>query len=378
MRRFLVLSAFALGAAPALAAQGTLSTQGFGYPPGQVGARARAMGTGLAELDPLSPLNPAAIGLLGRPGVYVEYAPEKRRVFANGGRDDATISRFPIVSATIGIGERWLIGLSSSTLLDRTWETSSRLIIGTPPDTASATTTFRAAGAMNDVRLAAAYRVHRTLRVGLGVHAITGESRTQRELVVPDSTQFIPALERNRFGYSGHALSAGVDWRPSASLGVGVSARTGGSVRAYAGDSLAARGEHPTRYGASVEFSGIRGISLAARAGFTEWSRLAALTQTATPTHDAWEYGIGLEGRGPSVFGTALPLRGGLSRRTLPFGLPGGAEVTETGIGFGTGTPLAGGRAFLDLTIERLLREADGGDARERAWVAGFGLLVRL
>lgn len=378
MRRLLALSVAALAAAPALAAQGTLSTQGFGYPPGQVGARARAMGTGLAELDPLSPLNPAALGILGRPGVYVEYAPEKRRVLANDARDDATISRFPIVSAAIGIGERWLIGLSSSTLLDRSWETSSRLTLGTPPDTASATTTFRAAGAMNDVRLAVAYRAHGTLRLGVGVHAITGESRTERQLVVPDSTQFIPALERNRFGYSGHAVSAGLDWRPSQALGIGVSARTGGSVRAYSGDSLRARGEHPTRYGASVEFGGIRGITVAGRVGFTEWSQLAGFTQTSTPTHDAVDYGIGLEGRGPSLFGTALPLRAGLSRRTLPFGLPGGAEVTETGVGFGTGSPLAGGRAFLDLTFERLIRDAEGGGARERAWVVGLGLLVRL
>jgi hypothetical protein len=368
--------AFAASVAP-LAAQGTVSTQGFGYPTGQLGARARAMGGGPGELDPISALNPATIVALVRAGVYFEYAPEWRQVTTSSGTEGSAVSRFPIAAANIAIGTRWMIGLSTSTLLDRSWETVNQIAIGQPPDTATAIATFRASGAMNDVRISGAYRLHQTLNIGLGIHALTGESRTERQLVVPDSAQFIPALERRRFGYSGSGVSVGATWRPRADLGIGASARTGGTVSASSGDTTLSTADFPTRFGGSVEFTGIRGIALAGRLGWTGWSNLESLSLTDVPVTDAWEYGIGLEGRGPSVFGIDPPLRVGFRRRTLPFGLPDGSEVSENGISGGFGIPVAGGRGALDLTIERLVRDAPG-EASERAWVVGIGMLLRL
>ena len=47
------------------AAQGTLSTQGLGYPPGQLSTPASSMGGAIGEIDPFSPINPAS---LGQPG----------------------------------------------------------------------------------------------------------------------------------------------------------------------------------------------------------------------------------------------------------------------------------------------------------------------
>lgn len=377
MRRFAAVMFGLLILAPALHAQGTLSTQGFGYPTGQLAARARAMGGGLAELDPLSPLNPAAIGMLGRPGVYFEYAPEWRRVSSPGGSDNSAVSRFPVVSANIAIGQRWMLGFGSSTLLDRSWETSNDLIIGRPPDTSTATASFRVSGAMNDVRLAVAYRLHPTLLIGIGGHALTGASRTQRQLIVPDSTQFTPALERRRFGYSGTGLSVGAGWRPIPTLGVGASLRTGGSVTASSGDTTLSTADYPSRAGVSVEFTAVRGMTLAARAGWVGWSNLESLSLTNVPVRDTWEMGLGLEGRGARVFGSDLPLRIGYSRRGLPFSLPDGSEVSENGLSAGLGVPLAGGRGMFDLTVQRLIRDASG-DAQERAWVVGFGVLLRL
>lgn len=363
--------------AASLAAQGTLSTQGFGYPTGQLGARARALGGGPAELDPISPLNPASIAMHGRPGVYFEYAPEWRTVTTSSGSEESAVSRFPLAAANIAIGARWMIGLSASTLLDRSWETVNNLTIGQPPDTATAVATFRASGAMNDVRLSAAYRLHSTIDVGVGIHALTGESRTERQLIVPDSAQFIPALQQRRFGYSGSGVSVGVIWRPVPDLGIGASARTGGTVSASSGDTTLSTADFPTRFGGSVEFTGIRGISLAGRLGWTGWSNLESLSLTDVPVTDTWEYGGGLEGRGPSLLGIDPALRLGYRHRTLPFGLPGGAEVSEDAISGGLGVPVAGGRGTLDLTIERLMRDAPG-EASERAWVLGIGMLLRL
>ncbi|HSJ63752.1 MAG TPA: hypothetical protein VK922_07580 [Gemmatimonadaceae bacterium] len=377
MMRRLAACALLLFAAAPLAAQGTLSSQGFGYPTGQLAARARAMGGGTAELDPVSPLNPAAIGMLGRPGVYFEYSPEWRRVSSAAGADESAISRFPVVGANIAVGARWMLGFSSSTLLDRSWETRNALAIGVPPDTATAIAAFRASGAMNDVRLALAYRAHQTVTVGLGVHALTGESRTERQLIVPDSAQFIPALERRSFGYSGNGVSLGAAWRPRQTLGLGVSARTGGSVTAETNDTTLSTADYPTRAGASIEYTGVRGITFAARVGWAGWSNLEGLSLTGVPVRDTWEYGAGLEGRAPGLFGVEPALRLGYRSRGLPYGLPDGAEVSENVISTGLGLPVAGGRGMFDFTVERLIRDAPG-ETRERAWSIGLGMLLRL
>jgi hypothetical protein len=335
------------------------------------------VGGGIAELDPLSPLNPAAIATLVRPGVYFEYAPEWRRVTTGSGADASLVSRFPVVGANIAIGTRWMVGLSSSTLLDRSWETRNEIAIGTPPNTATAVAAFRASGAMNDVRVAFAFRPVPALSLGLGVHALTGESRTERQLIVPDSAQFIPALERRSFGYSGNGLSVGATWRPITTLGIGVSARTGGTVSAESNDTTLSTGDFPGRVGGSVEYTGIRGLALSGRVGFVQWSNLESLSVTGVPVRDGWEYGLGLEGRGPSLFGIDPALRLGYRMRDLPYGLPDGSEVSENGFAAGLGVPVAGGRGSLDLTIERLVRDAPGAN-RERAWVLGVGMLLRL
>jgi hypothetical protein len=377
MRRLAAISLALLMGAPVLHAQGTLSTQGFGYPVGQIAARARAMGGGVAELDTVSPLNPSTIVMLGRPGVYFEYSPEWRRVSTPSGSDASTVSRFPVISANVAVGTRWMLGVAASSLLDRSWRTSNQLVIGQPPDTATAIAAFEASGAMNDVRLAAAYRLHTTLNVGVGVHALTGESRTERQLLVPDSAQFIPALERRRFGYSGSGLSIGAAWRPVPTVGIGASARTGGTVSADSSGSTLSTADFPTRAGASVEFTGIRGISLAGRLGWIAWSNLETLSLTGAPVRDSWEYGLGFEGRGPSVLGIEPPLRVGYRKRDLPYGLPDGSEVSENVLSGGLGIPVARGRGMLDITVERMIRDA-AGDTRERAWVMGFGMLLRL
>ena len=57
--RLVVLAA--LHAPAALSAQGTLSTQGFGYPTGQNSTRSLGAAGALAENDPLSVTNPATL-----------------------------------------------------------------------------------------------------------------------------------------------------------------------------------------------------------------------------------------------------------------------------------------------------------------------------
>jgi hypothetical protein len=61
-------------------AQGALSLQGLGFPPGQISARAEGTGGGVADFDALSVTNPASLAGVGAAALFLQYSPEWRRV----------------------------------------------------------------------------------------------------------------------------------------------------------------------------------------------------------------------------------------------------------------------------------------------------------
>ena len=152
MLRTLVLCATFVTSA---AAQGTLSTQGFGYPAGGLSTHAEGVGGSIAETDPLSPVNPASLATWGRPGLYFQYDPEFRRVQANGTSDNTTTARFPLLAGALNVGPRATHRHLVDHLLDRTWKTSStgyaHFATG---DSSLYNESFSTDGAINDVRLA--------------------------------------------------------------------------------------------------------------------------------------------------------------------------------------------------------------------------------
>ena len=64
-------------------AQGALTTQGFGYPPGEFSTRALGTGGGLAQFDAQTAVNPASIASMSEPLLFLQYEPEFRR-FSSG------------------------------------------------------------------------------------------------------------------------------------------------------------------------------------------------------------------------------------------------------------------------------------------------------
>ncbi len=120
--------AIALWTAPDAGAQGNLSTFGFGYPPGQLSARAQATGGAIGEMDPVSTLNPAALISWGGSAIYFQVEPEFRRVDAAGGSDRTTTARYPLTGGALALGSRWVLGIATSTFLDRSWATTIRAI----------------------------------------------------------------------------------------------------------------------------------------------------------------------------------------------------------------------------------------------------------
>ena len=213
---FLVAAAACAAAVPA-GAQGTISTQGFGYPPGQISAAAAALGGGPAETDAQSALNPASIAAWIRPGVYVEYAPEFRQVTTNGQSDHTTTSRFPIMSGAINIGNRVTAGISVSTLLDRTWETTRTGFDHFVSDSVQFTENFKVSGAIDDIKPGIAVAVLQTLWLGVSADVYSGDNnltilRTSLDTTVKTFSQ------TSRLSYSGVGASGGIMWQPTAAV----------------------------------------------------------------------------------------------------------------------------------------------------------------
>lgn len=358
------------------AAQGTLGAQGFGYPPGQLSVYSRSLGGASGETDALSPINPAALSFLRRGGLYLQSEQESRALDANGQSASTRAYRFPLFVAAIPLASRGMIGVSFSTMLDRTWGTSARdkQVFGS--DSVSYVETFRSEGALNDVRVAGSWAIRDNFIVGGGIHLFPGENRLTISRTFDDSLSFAPLRDSSNVNFFGTGVSAGLMWRPVRQLTLGASGRYGGSLKLRERDSLRTQADVPTRYGVGVRYDVVPGTTVAFRADRTLWSRMEGLGSARATPQDAWDMGLGIDALGPRIVGQQLTLRAGARRRTLPF-LAAGQQVDENAYSFGSGAPLAGGRAQLDFFIERASRKAGDFDAKERSWTFGLGLTVR-
>ena len=379
-RLVLALAALLVGAGTAQA-QGTLAGQGFGFAPGQLSTRALGSGGAIAQFDPNTPINPAALGSLNRTTIFLQYEPEFRQVRLDDESDGSRLIRYPLAFVAFPVSQRLTIGLSTSTLLDRTWTSRFDFSLPVSDGTAEGSGTFASQGAINDVRLGAAWSLGESFRVGAGAHAITGQNRlaVNGTFIFPDSLSTAPLSERSIISYGGYAGSVGADWRPSKVLAVAVSGLKGGAIRSYRNDSVKTSARVPDRLGMGIAYSGIRGASLALSADWQGWSSLEELRDpriSELRAFDGWGVGLGTELEGPSWFQQAVPVRAGLRYRMLPFGA-GDEQVREIAIGSGLGIPVARGRGTLDLAIQRASRSASDIEAKETAWTLSVGLTVR-
>jgi hypothetical protein len=378
----IALATATLGTGGSADAQSSIGAQGFGYPPGQVSTRAIGLGASIAELDPVSPRNPASVARWGRPGLYLQYDPEFRRVTAPGGRDGTVNIRFPLIGGATRINRTLSAGISISTLLDRTYSTESSETQVVGGSNLTSTTLFESAGGLNDVRLGIAYELTPQLSIGLGGHVVTGENRVRISTRF-DREDFLQLNQQSEVTYSGTAFSAGVNWLPAGNFVVAGSVRLEGALRASRSEVMLDDGHLPARGGLSVAYTGVPGAVFAVGANWEQWSRLG-LGSSNVRAQDTREVGLGVEVEGPRFRGAVVALRGGFRDRSLPFGIVEGESSTryarERAFSLGTGIPLAtvGGvsRAMIDLGIQRASRSGAPGIA-ERAWTLSLGLAVR-
>jgi hypothetical protein len=375
VRRWIVGGVLVAAVPVAMSAQANLSSQGFGYPPGQFSARAQGTGGAIAELDPLSPVNPATLTLLGTRTLFFQLEPEFRSVTTSAGTERTTTARYPVVFGAIPFGSRFVFSVGSSTLLDRTSSTtfSTTQHLG-PTDSVAMTTKFHVDGAMNDVRLAVGWTPASWLRVGVGAHAIAGHNLIDVTQSFADSARFAAFSEARVLSFDGSAFSAGVEL-VSKNVLAAFSARRGGSMHLSVEDTSLTSANVPNRFGASLAFVGIANSTLSVRTSHDNWSSLGTLGAPGLKGVDAWDSSVGAEIAGPKFQDRIVFLRGGFRTRTLPFQAA-GSDVKENSITGGIGTTLAQGRVIADLAVIHANRSATIG-ASEQAWTVSIGISVR-
>jgi hypothetical protein len=356
-----------------LRAQGNLSTQGLGYPTGQLSTPAISMGGAIGEADPFSPLNPAALGLLRSAIIFFQAEPEYRSLTVAGQKQRSSVSRFPVFVGGLPLGGRWVIGLSASTLLDRTWETTIRDTQVVGGQIVAASVGNRSEGSIEDVRLALSYAPSSWLRIGVGGHAFTGGTVLRSITVFDDSLAFLPDTQRNTLSFGGNAVSVGAQtvWPKIGSIGV--SYRHGGSLQAFRGNTTVGSGSAPDHVGVSLVYLGITGTSLAVRAARDAWENTRGIAQTLN-VNEGWDIGVGADVTGPRFGSSPVGLRAGGRWRTLPFS-PTSAAVKERTFSLGFGFPMARGAVELHVGALRATRTTD--IASETAWTISTGFAIR-
>ena len=354
-------------------AQGTLSTQGLGFPQGQLSTQARTMGGAIAETDPFSPINPASIGFHGVAILFMQADPEYRDVRVAGRMQRSSVARFPVIFGSLALGSKWAVSASAATLLDRTWETTTRDTQVVGPDTVAGTIVNRSDGSISDLRIAASYAVTPWLRLGVAGHALSGRDALRDRHIFDDTVRFVGTTQERVIGFGGNAVSVGAQTMWPTFGTIGVSYRRGSGLRSYAGNTVVGRASAPDHFGASVAFLGIRGTTLAARAGWDGWKSVQGLSPTLN-IHEAWDVGVGADVTGPRFGGSPVGFRAGLRWRTLPFSTT-PTPTKERTMGGGFGLPMGRGRAELHMGALRSFRT--GADATENAWTISTGFAVR-
>ncbi len=374
-RSLTLLSAAALLLPAAAHAQGTLSTLGFGFPSGQLSTRSLGTGGALGEIDPLSASNPAVLTQFGGSILYFQAEPEYRTLTIGGKSENTSIARYPLIVAAYPVISGVMVGLSVSSLLDRSFETTSRGFQRIADSSLATSNTFKSDGAIGDIRLAVAWAPRTWLRLGAAAHAITGDNRVRNQQVFDDSTRFAALIDTATVGYSGSALSAGFELIAARNWSVAGSYRRGGGLSLKRGDTTINNADVPDRLAVGAAYIGARGTTIAVRTAKDTWSRMKGLGSANLRITDSWDTSIGADVLGPRLGERTTQFRVGARQRTLPFGLA-AFSVKEKSLSLGAGTVLARGRAAFDLAAFRATRDA-GASGSESSWTLSVGVMLR-
>ena len=357
-------------------AQGSLGALGFGYPVNGMSTRASGSAGAFSDIDPLSPINPAAIGGLTRTVISAQAEPEHRTLTFGNIREKTASQRIPLLAVAFPARGGVSVGLSARGFLDRSYTTTTSGTASIDGTTLATTEQLTVRGAIGDIRAAVGWQIRNRARVGIGGHIFTGENTAVRERTFADTLRFGSTLDSSKVTYIGTAVSVGGELRLIAGFSAAASYRAGNGFDARIRDTTRASGRVPARLGGTLRYDGIPGSSFAVGFEQVKWSAMQSMSSSRTTASDVTNLYGGAEVAGPRYRGIPILVRAGYARNQLPFSAS--AElVRESRISGGLGIPVARDNATIDLSIQRANRSLTGTTATEAAWLFGIGLQVR-
>ncbi len=363
VRPAVLLVTAALAAIRSLAAQDSqFGIRGLGTPGRWESVRARSTGGAFAPFDPLSPLIEAALPSVGRLTATGMEATSYRRAELPGSTAALRTTRFPLLGLAGPASRRLFLGGGYTTYLDRTYDVVTRDSLVLAGKSEPYTDEITSDGGVSDLRLAAAVLVGTRVALGVGVHVLTGSTSNSAKRTFDDSASYVAVTQADLVRYDGlgYSASAVVDLGAAQLAGF---VRSDDHLRASVGDNVTARTDLPTSAGGALRWRASPSARLAAGLVRRSWANAGANAFNTV----GWSVGAEL---GPE----AAPFRFGARGGQLPFG-PGPSAPTEWGVAAGIGRSFSGGRALLDLGLERL--QHTGGDLTERIWTVMVGLTLR-
>ena len=338
--------------------------RGLGTPGKWESVRARSTGCAFAPFDAFSPLTDATLADVRRMSASFTSGTSWRSIDASGVESSLRGTRFPAMVIAGPVTRRIVVGGGFSTYLDRSFGVVIHDTIDLRGVPQPITDEITSDGAISDLRIAVAARLHSRLALGLGLHRITGSTRVNATRTFADTANYRTSTARDEVAYGATGGSASLLFDVTSDVRVAGWFRADSRLRAGVGGRTVAENDLPLMYGAGVQW---RAGARATVAGSATWRTWGAV-QSIANAHDTFNWSVGAEIGTP-----ASALRFGARGGQLPFGV--GKTPTEVGYSAGLGRQFSGGRGRLDIGLERLQRSGTG--LSERVWTFLLGLTVR-
>ena len=365
-RASLLLAALVLVLAPTpvRAQDSQFGIRGLGTPGRFESVRARSTGGAFAPFDPFSPLLEASIADVRRVTAAVTGGATWRTVDLGTQSNTLRGARVPAFIIAGPLSQHVAIAGGFSTYLDRSFGITTRDTIDVRGNAEPVTDEVTSDGAVSDLRIALAARVHKNLALGFALHGLTGSTRVSAVRRFDDSTNYRTSNARDEVAYNGLGGSASALFDLNADLRLAAWARSDTHLRADIRGRTVTDDDLPFSFGGGVRW---RPGTEAVFAGAVAWRYWGGAGLNA---HDTFNWSVGTE-----LGSLVSPFRFGVRGGQLAFG-PGPKAPTEFGISAGLGKQFTGGRGRLDFGLERLERKGGAG-VTERVWTFLLGLTVR-
>jgi hypothetical protein len=209
------------------------------------------------------------------------------------------------------------------------------------------------------------------------LHAYTGTNRFEYRRAFSDSSYF-PVRLRNELSFAGPGVSVGVVAEPTEGLRLSGMARWDADLKLNKDSTRVAEVPMPVTLAAGAQWASRR-LVLGGHLLWRGWSVQDdyLIASGGTGASDTFEATLGGQLASSRRQPGRWPLRLGARWSALPYPIAlGGDAGSEFGVSIGTGAVFSGGRATLDLAVERTWR-SEGSAYRERSFMATFGVGIR-